>query len=122
MRAIQFGQWDWQRTRFKKDRETRPDHPEHYVLRFEPLGLLSAKVDCNSAGGTYQLEDSRIIIKLTNSTLMSCQPDSLAQVFQQNLAAATAFFMKNGQLYLTLTNDSGSMEFDRPPPGPTGER
>jgi heat shock protein HslJ len=122
MRAILFGQWYWLRTRFNKDRETGPDHPEHYVLRFEPLGLLSAQADCNSAGGTYKLEDSRIIIKLTNSTLMSCQPDSLEQLFQQNLAAATTFFMKNGRLYLTLRNDSGAMEFDRPAEGTTLSR
>jgi heat shock protein HslJ len=114
MRAIMFGEWDWQRTRYKNNTETSPDHPEHYVLRFEPDGFLSAQVDCNSAGGKYEFEDSRIMLKLTNSTLMSCQPGSLEQVFQQNMAAAASYSMKGGRLFLALRNDTGTMEFDRP--------
>ncbi len=114
MRAIMYGEWDWQRTRYKNNTETRSNQPGHYVLRFEPDGLLNAQVDCNSAGGKYQFEDSRITLKLTNSTLMSCQPGSLEEVFQQNLTAATAYFMKDGRLFLALRNDPGTMEFDRP--------
>ena len=115
MRAIMYGEWDWQRTRYKNNTEASPSQPEHFVLRFEPNGFLSAQVDCNSAGGKYEFEDSRITLKLTNSTLMSCQPGSLEDVFQQNLAAATAYFMKSGRLFLALKNDAGTMEFDRPP-------
>ena len=114
MSAIMYGEWDWQRTRYKNDTETRPHQAEHYVLRFEPGGLLSAKVDCNSAGGKYQFEGSRIMLKLTNSTLMSCQPGSLEGPFQQDLAAATAYSMKSGRLFLALKKDAGTMEFDRP--------
>jgi heat shock protein HslJ len=114
IRAILYGEWDWQGTRLKNDHETRPDHPDRYVLRFEPDGLLSAQVDCNSAGGTYQFEETRINVKLTNSTLMACQPGSLEEVFQRNLDAVTGYFMKNGKLFLSLRNGSGAMEFDRP--------
>jgi heat shock protein HslJ len=114
IRAIMYGEWDWQRTSHKNGTETSPNQPEHFVLRFEPDGFLSAQVDCNSAGGKYQFEGSRITLKLTNSTLMSCQPGSLEEVFQQNLAAATTYFMKGGRLFLALRNDTGAMEFDRP--------
>jgi heat shock protein HslJ len=122
MRAILYGKWDWQRTRYKNNTESSPNQPEQFVLRFEPDGFLSAQVDCNSAGGKYQFENRRITLKLTNSTLMSCQPDSLAEVFQQNLATASTYFMKDGRLFLALSNDTGTMEFDRPAlqakPGP----
>jgi heat shock protein HslJ len=114
MRAIMYGEWDWQRTRYKNNIETRPNEPAHYVLRFEPDGFLSAQVDCNSAGGKYLFENSRITLKLINSTLMSCQPGSVAEAFQQNLATAHAYFMKDGRLFLALSNDAGTMEFDRP--------
>ena len=112
MRAIMYGDWAWQRTRYKNNTETSPNQPEHYVLRFEPDGFLSAQVDCNSAAGKYQFQDSGITLKLTNSTLMSCQQGSLEEVFQQNLATATSYFMKKGRLFLALSN--GTMEFDRP--------
>lgn len=114
MRAILYGEWDWQQTRYKNNSEARPNQPEHFVLRFEPDGFLSAQVDCNSAGGKYQFQDSGITVKLTNSTLMSCQEGSLEEVFQQNLAAATSYSMKGGRLFLTLNNGTGTMEFDRP--------
>lgn len=114
MRAIMYGEWDWQWTRYKNDTETRPIQPEHYVLRFGPDGFLNAQIDCNSAGGKYRFDENQITLKLTNSTLMSCQPDSLEEVFQQNLAAATSYFMKSGRLFLALKKDAGTMEFDRP--------
>ena len=114
MRAILYGEWAWQRTRYKNNTETSPNQPEHYVLRFEADGFLSAQVDCNSAGGKYQFQDSGITLKLTNSTLMSCQPGSFEEVFQQNLSSVTSYFMKDGRLFLALSNGTGTMEFDRP--------
>lgn len=114
MRAIMYGEWTWQRTRSKNNKGTIPNQPEHYVLRFEPEGFLSAQVDCNSAGGKYQFEGSGITLKLTNSTLMSCPPGSFEDVFQQNLASATSYFMKDGRLFLALSNGTDIMEFDRP--------
>ena len=114
MRAIMYGEWVWERTRYKNNTETSPIQPEHFVLRFEPDGFLSAQVDCNSAGGKYQFENRRITLKLTNSTLMSCQPGSLDEVFQQNLATAVAYFMKGGRLFLAMSNGTGTMEFNRP--------
>lgn len=114
MRAIMYGEWDWQRTRYKNNTEAVPSQPEHFVLRFQGDGFLSAQVDCNSAVGKYEFEDSRITLKLTNSTLMSCQPGSLENVFQQNLAAVTGYSMKSGRLFLALGNGAGTMEFDRP--------
>jgi heat shock protein HslJ len=114
MRAIMYGEWDWQRTRYRNDIEVHPSQPEHYILRFEPDGVLNAKVDCNTAGGKYRFEGSRITVALINSTLMACEPGSFEQVFQQNLAAAVGYFMKGGQLFLDLRDDAGTMEFDRP--------
>jgi heat shock protein HslJ len=121
MRAIMYGEWHWQRTRYKHNAESSPEQPAHFVLRFEPDGILSAQVDCNSAGGKYQFIYSRIKLKLTNSTLMSCQPGSLERVFQQNLAASTDYFMRDGRLFLALGNGTGTMEFDRPAVHPTPE-
>jgi len=121
LRMIMYGEWQWQRTSYSHGTESRPDHSEHYTLRFEPDGVLSAKVDCNTAGGMYRFTGNQITIKLINSTLMSCELGSLEQVFQQNLGAAVGYFMKQGQLFLDLSNGAGTMAFDRPAPTPTPE-
>jgi heat shock protein HslJ len=122
MRAIMYGKWDWQRTRYNSGTEARPSESEHYVLRLKPDGLLEAKVDCNSAGGNYRFVNNRITLELVNSTLMSCEPGSLEEVFKQNLATVDGYFMNGGRLFLVLRNGIATMEFDRPaphaPPGP----
>jgi hypothetical protein len=68
IRAIMYGQWHWQRSRYSNETEARPSHPERYILRFEPDGILSAKVDCNSASGNYRFEGNQVTLQLTNST------------------------------------------------------
>lgn len=83
MRAIMYGEWDWQRTRYKNNAETSPNFPEHYVLRFEPDGFLSAQVDCKSAGGRYRFEGCGITLNLNNSTLKSCQPSPSKKCFSK---------------------------------------
>jgi heat shock protein HslJ len=116
-----YGEWQWQRSRYSNDSEARPNQPEHYILRFKPDGALSAKVDCNSAGGNYRFEGNQITLQLTNSTLMSCEPGSLDQAFQHDLAAAVDYFMKGGRLFLDLKYGAGTMEFDRPTPAALAE-
>jgi heat shock protein HslJ len=114
LHAILYGEWHWTRTRYRNDTEARPSKSEHYVLRFRSDGLLEARIDCNSAGGKYRIEEHGITLEITNSTLMSCDADSLEDVFKQNLAAVAAHSMKGGLLFLTFRNDMGTMEFDRP--------
>jgi heat shock protein HslJ len=114
LQAILYGEWHWTRTRHSDDTEARPGKSENYVLRFRSDGLLEATVDCNSAGGKYRIEDHSITLDIINSTLMSCEADSLDDVFKQNLAAVAAYSMKGGLLLLAFRNNTGTMEFDRP--------
>jgi heat shock protein HslJ len=113
MRAIMYGEWDWQRTRYNNGTEARPRESKHYVLRFEPDGHLEARVDCNSAGGNYRFENNRISLELANSTLMSCEPGSFEEVFKQNLVDVGSYFMNGGRLFLDLRKGAATMEFDR---------
>jgi heat shock protein HslJ len=116
LHAILYGEWHWMHTRYSNGTEARPGKSENYVLRFRSDGLLEARIDCNSAGGKYRIEDHGITLEITNSTLMSCEADSLDDVFKQNLAAIAAYSVKGGQLLLAFRNDMGTMEFDRPLP------
>jgi hypothetical protein len=45
------------------------------------------------------------------STMAACEPGSLEDEFVRNLTAATISFFKDGDLYLDLTADTGTMQF-----------
>ena len=98
---------------YNNDTHVRPADPSRFRLRLEPDGLLHLQADCNAAGGRYLIEDRRIIITVNHSTMAACGPDSVDRAFLKDLAAAGGWFVREGRLYLDLTVDSGTMEFDR---------
>lgn len=105
--------WQWLRTRYNNDTETRPGDSGRYRLRLEPDGTLRIRADCNGAGGTYRLDANGITIAITHSTMAACEPGSLDQVFRRDLAAAAGYFLRGGRLYLDLKHDTGTMELER---------
>lgn len=111
--AIASGEWQWLGTRYADGSESRPAEPARYRLRLAPDGSMRIRSDCNEAGGRYRLEDGRIAVEVAHSTLATCAPDSLDTVFRRDLAAATAYFLRAGRLYLELGSDAGTMEFGR---------
>jgi heat shock protein HslJ len=103
--------WKWVGTRYNNEAEARPADPSRYVIRLEPGGSLRVRADCNGAGGTYLLEQGRITINITHSTMAACEPDSLERVFLRDLSAAAVYFLQDGGLYLDLKDDTGTMGF-----------
>lgn len=82
-------------------------------MRLEPGGLVRLQADCNAAGGRYRIEEHRITITVTHSTMAACEPDSADRTFLKDLDAAGRWFDREGRLYLDLAVGSGAMEFDR---------
>jgi heat shock protein HslJ len=113
VRAILAIDWQWLGTRYNNHTEVRPAEPARYTLRLEPDGSVRVQADCNGAGGQYRLEESRIRIEITHSTMAACEPGSLDGVFLRDLPAAGVYFMKNGRLFIDLKYDTGTMEFTR---------
>jgi heat shock protein HslJ len=105
--------WQWLHTRYNNDTESRPADPSRYRLRLEPDGTLRVQADCNGAGGTYRLEQSRITIVISHSTMAACPLGSHERVFLRDLAAASVYFVREGKLFLDLKYDTGTMEFGR---------
>ncbi len=105
--------WKWQRTAYNNDTRVEPPDSSHYTILLMPEGHLSVRLDCNTGGGRYTVDGSSLTLNLTHATMATCPPDSLAQKFMKDLAAARIAFLRDGKLYLDLMADSGTMKFAR---------
>lgn len=106
-------QWKWQQTRYNNDRNAVPGDPSQYTVTFGSAGKLNIRAECNRGGGSYSTAGSRITIEVTHTTRAMCPPDSLDQAFIKDLNAARIYFFKDGNLYLDLVYDTGTMMFSR---------
>ena len=105
--------WKWQRTAYNNDTRAEPPDPSRYTILLVPDGRLSVHLDCNAGGGRYTLDGSSLTLEVTHTTMAACPPGSLDQQFMKDLAAARIAFMRDGNLYLDLMYDSGTMKFAR---------
>ena len=114
--------WLWQQTQMNNDDRFSPAEPGNYHLRFLGDGTLAIQADCNRAQGRYQIEDHRLRIELGPMTLMACGEASLGDRFLANLGGANSYFLRDGNLFIELKFDSGSMKFSPQAPGLVGTR
>jgi heat shock protein HslJ len=105
--------WQWTQTLFNDDRKVVPENPENYTVQFKEEGAISVKADCNAKGGTYSIPrgEKSISIEITRSTMAFCPEGSLEDEFVKGLSAAAIYFIQNGDLYIDLKYDSGTMRF-----------
>ena len=105
--------WQWVQTLYSDDRKVVPANPENYTIQFQEGGTLNVKADCNQKGGTYSssAQEKRISIEITHSTMAFCPEGSLEDEFVKGLSAAAIYFIKDGDLYIDLKYDSGTMRF-----------
>jgi heat shock protein HslJ len=110
--------WQWEKTFYNDDRKTGPADPENYTVQFREDGTLSVKADCNQKGGTYTFlpEKKRLSIEITHSSIAACPEGSLEDEFVRGLSGSALYFIKDGDLYIDLKYDSGTMRFSRKHP------
>lgn len=85
--------------------------PGKYTVIFNPNGLVSVQADCNSAGGTYILENNLLTINLGAQTLSFCGDESLDQQFLSLLGKSKEVGLADGRLLLALSEEAGEMGF-----------
>ena len=105
--------WTWQQTRYNNDQNSVPADPSSYTVTFNTDGTLNIQVDCNRGGGSYSIEGKSITIEVTHTTRAMCPPESLEQTFIKDLNASKIFFFSDGDLYMDLKYDAGTMKFSR---------
>lgn len=103
--------WRWQQSLYSNDTKAIPANPDHYTLELLSGGRVNIRADCNLGGGVYTLEDSRISIEITHTTMAACPPDSLEGLFIRDLNGAAIVFTNGEELFIDLKYDSGTMKF-----------
>ena len=112
--AVMGKTWQWQGTITPVEKITVTS-PERYTIRLTDGGKAEAQFDCNRGGGTYEISAGKITFGPLISTRMACPPDSLDGPFMRDLGRVVSFFVEDGQLFMELPVDSGTMRF-RPAP------
>jgi heat shock protein HslJ len=106
--------WRWEGTITLAEKISVPD-PERYTVLLTEDGKVKARFDCNRGGGDYKISAGKLSFGPLLSTRMACPPDSMDGRFMKDLQRVISFFVQDGNLYLELPVDSGTMQF-RPAP------
>jgi len=83
-----------------------------FTLTFQPDMVVLATTDCNNGNGTYELgPDNALTFGPMATTMMFCEGSSETD-FYQGLSNVGTYQIENGQLWLMLKMDSGTMIFE----------
>ena len=105
--------WQWVQTLYNNDTQAMPSRPESYTVQFGADGTVDVRADCNRKGGRYSGQDRQIAIEITRSTMAACPDDSLEGPFVRDLTAGVNWFLKDGDLYIDLKYDTGTMRLKK---------
>jgi heat shock protein HslJ len=90
------------------------DAPERYTIRFGRDGRAAVGADCNRGSTSYSASpDRRIRLGPIVLTRIMCPPGSLSDRFVKEVGRASSYFLKDGDLYLELPVDSGTLRLKR---------
>ncbi len=85
--------------------------PQSYVITFNEDGTAGVVADCNNASGSYTADASSLTIELGPMTMAACPEDSRSDQFVQLLGGAAIYFFEDGDLFIDLMADGGTMVF-----------
>ena len=80
-----------------------------------PLAGGLGNLFTNNGGGNYQISAGKLSFGPLMSTRMACPPGSLDATYTRDLQRVVSFFVQDGDLYLELPVDSGTMRFQPAP-------
>jgi heat shock protein HslJ len=87
-------------------------HPGRYTLELRGDGRYAVRADCNTGGGAYQMEESRISLSPGPLTRAACAPGSFGDRFTALLARVNGFRVDGDRMVLELGDGAGAMEFE----------
>jgi D-alanyl-D-alanine carboxypeptidase len=84
--------------------------PEAYLLQFNEDNSVKIVADCNNASGSFTLTTG-FSIEIGPMTKAACPPESRSDQFVAYLGSAANYFYEDGNLYIDLLADGGTMVF-----------
>jgi len=107
--------WQLQQIQYNDGTLITPSDPANYTVDFMEDGSLGIQADCNRVLGEYTGESGTLDITLGPSTLAACGPDSVDTEFTQALSNSSLYFFQDGDLFIDLAFDSGTMQLSPAP-------
>jgi len=104
--------WTWINTKMSDGAVTEPSKPSAFTATFQDDGRLVATTDCNNGNSSFETgPDNSLTIGPMATTMMFCEGSSQDAYFQQ-LGNIGSYKISNGQLWLMIKFDSGTMIFE----------
>jgi heat shock protein HslJ len=104
----------WQWTEFVSPMERLTiDDPSRYTIEFGPDGRVACRVDCNRANGPYKVIGRELSVNLLAMTRAFCGANSHGDKYASYLSRVATWFVRDGQLYMEMPVDSGTLRFTR---------
>jgi heat shock protein HslJ len=85
--------------------------PDQYTLRLDAAGQASVRADCNSCGGRYATDGSKLTLAPLACTLIACPPGSLDSDYLGLLGGETQASINGAEL--VLTSSRGTLRYSR---------
>ena len=101
--------------------QTAAADPTRYTITFNEDATANIIADCNSVMANYVTDGSNLTIMPGATTLMACEPGSQDQLFLSSLSSATAYTVEDGELFIALDADAGTVIFRAAGTGATAE-
>ena len=101
--------------------QTAAADPTRYTITFNEDATANIIADCNSVIANYVTDGSNLTIMPGATTLVACEPGSQDQLFLSSLSSATAYTVEDGELFIALDADAGTVIFRAAGTGATAE-
>ena len=101
--------------------QTAAADPTRYTITFNEDATANIIADCNSVMANYVTDGSNLTIMPGATTLVACEPGSQDQLFLSSLSSATAYTVEDGELFIALDADAGTVIFRAAGTGATAE-
>ena len=91
--------------------QTASADPTRYTILFNEDGTANITADCNVVVAQYTTDGSTLMITPGPSTLVACEPGSQDQLFLSSLSSAASYTVEDGELFVALDAEAGTILF-----------
>ena len=92
----------------------RVPSPDQYTIAFAPNGTYAIRADCNTGGGDFAVNGTRVAISPPRLTLVYCGDDSLDGRFLEALDRVTTYELDaDGRLVLVMTSPNERLTLEK---------